>query len=31
VAPWAEDEASKSYLDAGDYMERVAPELVTDI
>ncbi|MGX1133563.1 hypothetical protein RKD49_005753 [Streptomyces glaucescens] len=31
VATWAEDEASKGYLDAGDYMERVAPELVTDI
>jgi hypothetical protein len=31
VATWAEDEASKGYLDAGVYMERVAPELVSDI
>ncbi|MGV9560454.1 DUF6571 family protein [Streptomyces sp. NPDC003522] len=31
VSTWAEGEASKGYLDAGDYMERVAPELVTDI
>ncbi|MFF0596660.1 hypothetical protein [Streptomyces antibioticus] len=31
VATWAEDEASKGYLAAGDYMDRVAPELITDI
>ncbi|MEU0602128.1 hypothetical protein ABZ484_28380 [Streptomyces sp. NPDC006393] len=31
VATWAEDESSKGYSAAGNYMERVAPELVTDI
>ncbi|MFF0159546.1 hypothetical protein ACFYRY_18720 [Streptomyces sp. NPDC005263] len=31
VATWAEDESSKGFLDAGSYMDRVAPELVTDI
>jgi hypothetical protein len=31
IATWAEDESSKGYLSAGSYMERVAPELVTDI
>jgi hypothetical protein len=31
VASWAEDESSKAFLDAGEYMRTVAPELVTDI
>ncbi|MER6407114.1 hypothetical protein ABT269_27160 [Streptomyces viridosporus] len=31
VASWAEDESVKGYLTAGHYMERVAPELVTEI
>jgi hypothetical protein len=31
VATWAEDESSKGFLAAGSYMDRVAPELVTDI
>ncbi|MFC1232458.1 MULTISPECIES: DUF6571 family protein [Streptomyces] len=31
VASWAEDESFKGYLSAGGHMERVAPELVTDI
>ncbi|MFD7438971.1 hypothetical protein [Streptomyces sp. NPDC059861] len=31
VATWAEDESSKGYLNAGGYMERVAPELLTEI
>ncbi|MET8569176.1 hypothetical protein [Streptomyces sp. NPDC004783] len=31
VATWAEDESSKGYLSAGDYLERVAPELLTEI
>ncbi|GHH76466.1 hypothetical protein GCM10018793_22210 [Streptomyces sulfonofaciens] len=31
IATWAEDESYSSYLDAGDYMERVGPELLTDI
>ncbi|MFD4261535.1 hypothetical protein ACFWR9_28900 [Streptomyces sp. NPDC058534] len=31
VATWAEEEAAQGYLSAGDYMDRVGPELVTDI
>ncbi|MGW8064368.1 hypothetical protein ACVV2G_19355 [Streptomyces ziwulingensis] len=31
VATWAENESSKGYLSAGDYMGRVAPELLTEI
>ncbi|MFD5076991.1 hypothetical protein [Streptomyces sp. NPDC058371] len=31
VATWAEDESSKGFMEAGSYMDRVAPELVTDI
>lgn len=31
VATWAEEEAAQGYLSAGDYMERVGTELVTDL
>lgn len=31
VASWAQEESRKGFLSAGDHMERVAPELVTDI
>lgn len=31
VASWAEDESAKGYLSAGDYMERIAPDLLTEI
>lgn len=31
VAGWAQEESRKGFLSAGDYMERFAPELVTDI
>ncbi|GAA2606978.1 hypothetical protein [Streptomyces lienomycini] len=31
VATWAEEEASQGYLSAGDYMDRVGAELLTDI
>lgn len=31
VATWAEEEASQGFLSAGDYMERVGAELMTDI
>jgi hypothetical protein len=31
IATWAEDESSKGFMEAGSYMDRVAPELVTKI
>jgi hypothetical protein len=31
IATWAEDESSKGFIEAGSYMDRVAPELTTAI
>ncbi|GGY01740.1 hypothetical protein GCM10010358_64650 [Streptomyces minutiscleroticus] len=31
IATWAENESRKGFLSAGDYMERVGPELLTNI
>ncbi|GGR99215.1 MULTISPECIES: DUF6571 family protein [Streptomyces] len=31
VASWAEDSSSKGFLEGGNYMQQVGPELITDI